>query len=79
MAGKHCNGTATDQPYVRESKAYCEGRAAATAGALVGTNPHPATSRDGVLWIAGFDSYAGGVGSALPQDCCADPAYDGVP
>lgn len=27
-----CNGTGTDQPYLRESKAYCEGRALAAAG-----------------------------------------------
>ena len=79
MAGKICKGDTTN-PKIRESRAYCEGRAAATGGALKTTNPHADTaSDDHVAWDSGWDSYAAGVGTALPQDCCADVAYDGVP
>lgn len=78
MAGKVCKGDTTN-PKLKESRAYCEGRAAAVAGALISTNPHADTaSADHVAWDAGHASYNGGVGSPEAQDCCADLAYDGV-
>ena len=79
MPGSLCNGTATDAPLVRESRAYCEGREAAYGGAADTTNPHSADTRDNALWASGHASYAAGVGSPLQRDCCAIPAYDGVP
>lgn len=79
MPGKRCNGVATEDPTIRESSAYCEGRLAATNGAALGTNPHPTGTRDNAMWASGHGSYNGGTGSALPLDCCAVPAYDGVP
>ena len=77
MPGKFCNGVPADQPYVRESRAYCEGREAAYGGAVLGDNPHPVGTRDHDLWDSGHASYAGGVGSPLAQDCCPRPAYSG--
>lgn len=79
MPGKLCNGTATDSPKLKESKAYCEGRKAAIDGDALGDNPHPVGESDHDAWDAGHASYAGGVGTALPRDCCADLGYDGVP
>ena len=73
MPGKLCNGTPTDQPYISNSRAYCEGRAAAVAGALITTNPH-ALEPDKSFWDDGWNSYNGGVGTPF-QDCCADPGY----
>ncbi len=184
MPGKLCNGVAADQPYVNDSKAYCEGRGYATGGGAI-TQATGTTgvevANTGLTWTAkapgdgkrvvladpgaidaalsvqlvfgvltvllatdgagdpsstaaeviaaveadsaaaafvgvvdtgastgagtvsaeeiiltgssfpsmgyvqgedfqrGFTSYQGGVGTVLPQDCCADPAYDGVP
>ena len=47
--------------------------------ALSGTTiDYLAGSRAALAYVAGFGSYNGGVGTALAQDCCADPAYDGV-
>ena len=73
-----CHGSSDAGPVqLRDSKAYAEGREAAVAGALIGTNPHPAGSSANAFWDAGHGSYAGGVGSPLPRDCCADIAYSG--
>lgn len=79
MAGSLCDGTPTNQPYVNASRAYCEGRAVAVAGGLIGDNPHATGSEDGTAWAKGFNSYNGGVGAAQAQDCCADVAYNGIP
>jgi len=69
-----CDGT-TNVPTLRESKAYCEGRAAAAAGALVGTNPHPSGSAAATRWAAGFGTWVLDP-DGVAQDCCAD-AYGG--
>lgn len=70
MANK-CSGKPSDQPTVRETKAYCEGRDAAAAGALEGTNPHQAGTRDELLWDNGFSSWAEDPANLPDQDCCA--------
>ena len=75
MSGKLCNGTGTDQPYLRESKGYCEGRAAAAAGVLKAANP-AAAGRDEDMWDAGWDSWTDDPG-AVTQDCCALPPGGG--
>ncbi len=65
MPGKLCP--------IPDSRAYCEGRAAAIAGTLVGANPHPANSPSAVSWAAGHGSDAEDpTGWALGRDCCAD-------
>lgn len=71
MPGKLCNGT-TDVVLPRNSRAYCEGRAAAVAGALVGTNPHPANTPDNVAWAAGHASHTADPATLPARDCCAD-------
>lgn len=68
---KLCNGVPTDQPIPRNATAYCEGRRAAAAGALVGTNPH-ALDPDSANWIRGFDSWTADPAGLPVQDCCAD-------
>ena len=73
-----CHGLGDVGPVqLRNSKAYAEGREAATNGAALGTNPHPSGSAANASWADGHASYAGGVGSPLPRDCCADIAYSG--
>ena len=75
-----CNGQEDYGPVqLLDSKAYCEGRAYAVGGGLKADNPHEAGSFAAEAWDLGHDSYAAGVGSPLPRDCCADVAYDGVP
>jgi hypothetical protein len=32
---------------------------------------------DVIAWERGYDSYNGGIGTALTRDCCAIPAYTG--
>lgn len=68
MPGKIC----PDTNRLRESKAYCEGRAAAAAGADVGTNPHPAGSVDGQTWSTGHATWVNDPVLGPGQDCCAD-------
>jgi hypothetical protein len=70
-----CNGT-NDVPKLRESKAYCEGRAANAAGALLATNPHPTWSTDHTAWDLGHASWELDPAAGPGQDCCAD-AYGG--
>jgi len=75
MSGKQCNGIADSGAVTKRlSKAYCEGRAAASAGLLVGDNPHPSGSGEYVSWDNGFDSWTAdpATGPATGQDCCAD-------
>ena len=74
-----CDGATGGPVKLRNSKAYAEGREHAVDGGLVGDDPHPSGSEASTAWVAGFDSYNGGVGTALERDCCADTAYDGVP
>lgn len=74
MSGKVCKGD-TENPKLRESRSYCEGRAAAIAGDLKTTNPHADTaSDDHVAWDDGWDSHGGG--TAWARDCCADLGSD---
>lgn len=79
MSNRCDGGTSTGPVPLVQSKAYCEGRAHAVAGGLVGDDPHPSGSDASTAWVAGFNSYNAGVGTALARDCCADLAYDGVP
>ena len=44
-------GTQSDKSKV--ARAYCEGRAAAAAGALIGTNPNTAQGAKEVAWSSG--------------------------
>ena len=64
MSGKLCDGS-TNNPTGKESKAFCEGRAA-RAAAAVPVNPHPTGSADGLAWARGVTSKA----SAEPDGCC---------
>lgn len=75
MPGKLCNGT-NNTVCIRESKAYCEGRAAAAAGVLVGSNPFAAGTDNYVNWDNGWDSWAADPAAGPGQDCCA-VAYGG--
>jgi hypothetical protein len=80
MAGKMCDGTIEVPSNPILSRAYCEGRNVATNGGALTDNPHDGDGTpEETAWDTGFNSYNGGVGTALAQDCCADPAYDGVP
>ncbi len=67
---KRCNGVATDSPTIRNTVAYCEGRAAAAAGALVGTNPH-ASEPDATNWANGHESWTADPAGFPSRDCCA--------
>ncbi len=66
MPGKLCNGS-EDMGWVKESKAFCEGRAA-RAAAVSPTNPHESGSDAADAWDAGVASKV-----ASPDDhaCCA--------
>jgi len=75
MPGKLCDGTTNGHYHINSSSAYCEGRAAAAAEALVGTNPHEANSELNVVWTSGFDSWAADPDTGGP-DCC-DIAFGG--
>jgi hypothetical protein len=54
MPGKLCYGSADGGFHPVLSKAYCEGRAAEAAGALIGTDPHVADSPASLAWLRGF-------------------------
>ena len=75
--GNRCNGVGTDQPFVNESRAYCDGRTAAAQGALKATNPFAHDPRNETLWDDGWDSWTAVSGNPPgDQDCCAH-AYGG--
>lgn len=60
MAGKLNYTSSAPQGNVlgrKTAKAYAEGRIAKIAGLLVTANPLPATSPDGIAWIAGWTQY----------------------
>lgn len=80
MPGVFCNGVDTDQPYVSESRAYCEGmlyRAGGTAlQRPITDNPHAVASDpiDNANWDRGWtlaDDNAGGTISKADAGCCA--------
>ena len=74
--GKLCDGTTENAAKpIKDSKAYCEGRAAAAAGALVGTNPHLDGSDAATAWAAGHGSWAENP-AGVARDCCS-VAYGG--
>ncbi len=66
MPGKLCNGS-DDMGLIKESRAYCEGRAARAASATP-TNPHESGSDAADAWDAGVASKV-----SAPDDhaCCA--------
>lgn len=65
MPGKLCDGT-VENPTKKESKAFCEGRAARAASATP-TNPHAAGTDDAAAWDRGVASKV-----SAPNDhaCC---------
>lgn len=67
-----CDGVGGGPIQLRNSKAYCEGREAAAAGALIGTNPHVAGSEAAASWDAGHDSWTEDPAGAPARDCCAN-------
>ncbi len=74
--GHRCNGVETDQPFVNESRAYCDGRTAAAQGALKTTNPLAHDPRNEALWDDGWDSWGADPAGLTQRDCCAH-AYGG--
>ena len=85
MAGKQCpenyqsepvhggTGNTSVKPRARDSKAFCEGRAAYVNGALKTTNPHTGLDAESALaWDSGWEN-ANALGDNVPQDqtCCA--------
>ena len=75
MAGKMCMGTTSVPRSPKLSHAYCEGRQAAAAGALIGTNPHTIAGEAATAWAAGHTSWTADP-AGVAGDCCAD-AYGG--
>ncbi len=73
MAGKWCDGSGNNQKF-RESKAYCEGRAA-RAAEVTPTNPHPSGSADADAWDRGVASKV----AAEPDGCCAPTGAAAIP
>lgn len=73
MAGKICDGS-TANPKIRESRAFCEGRAA-RAAAAVPVNPHPADSADAAAWDRGVASKV----AADPDGCCGPTGAAATP
>ncbi len=79
MPGQWCNGVDTDQPYVIESRAYCEGMAYRQGGTAVQRpktdNPFPTWDTvNRANWDRGWDvadAAAGGTISAANAGCCA--------
>ena len=74
--GNRCNGVGTDQPFVNESRAYCDGRTAAAQGADKTTNPFAHDPRNETLWDDGWDSWGADPTGLTQRDCCAH-AYGG--
>ena len=66
-----CDGLGGGPPQLKNSRAYCEGREAAVAGALVGTNPHAAGSEAATSWANGHATWSTDPSLGGP-DCCAD-------
>lgn len=80
MPGKFCNGKPTEQPFVKESQAYCEGMAYRAGGTAVQRpvtddpygNDRPVES---AAWIRGWsaaEAVAQGSGTITGADagCC---------
>ena len=74
MPGKLCYGSTNNGYHPKLSKAYCEGRAAAAAGILVGENPHEA-SEAATAWSTGYATWVNDPSLGGP-DCC-DTAFGG--
>ena len=79
MPGTYCNGKPEEQPFVKESQAFCEGmlyRAGGTGAERPVTddpfgNDSPTES---AAWVRGWgvaDAAAGGTISATDAGCCA--------
>lgn len=62
---KRCDGS-VENPTIKESRAFCEGRAARAASASP-TNPHPAGTDDAAAWDRGVASK---VASPNDHGCC---------
>ena len=65
MPGKICDGS-TNNPKIKESRAFCDGRAARAASATP-TNPHTAGTPEAEAWDRGVASKV----AAEPDGCCA--------
>ena len=72
MPGKACAENPSARVIARETRAYCEGRAANKAGAAKTTNPHVASGRAEAVWNAGWDSWTADPAGYPSRDCCAD-------
>jgi hypothetical protein len=66
MPGKLCNGSSTSTPTIRDSRAFCEGRAA-RAAEVSPTNPYTSGTAEYAAWALGVTSKA----SSDPDGCCA--------
>ena len=62
---KRCDGS-VENPTLKESRAFCEGRAARVASTTP-TNPHPAGSADALAWARGVASK---VSNPSDHYCC---------
>lgn len=71
MPSKRCNGSMVEDPTIRNSRSYCEGRTAAALGGGLGDNPHPSGAVDNVNWARGFSSWLDDPSKyPLGRDCC---------
>ena len=75
MSGKLCAGGAISQPKLRQSKAYCQGRAAAIAGDTIDQSPYDdrGDRASNLAWYSGYYSAIEGAPEFFLRDCCAEP------
>lgn len=74
MAGKICTGVKDNTgapPVIKESRAFCEGRAAQIAGDLIGTNPYTAQGAAMDIEKQAWDRGHNSATAAEPKGCCA--------
>lgn len=71
MAGQLCSGHKIKNAKVKNSKAYCEGRAGAKAGMGTSDNPHAEGSDANEAWDDGIQSWLTNPDEGS-RDCCAD-------
>lgn len=73
-----CDGRGILGPVqLTNSRAYCEGLAAAAAGEAVGTDPHPAGSEAAAAWITGHVNWAKDPANLPEQSNCCAHAFGG--
>jgi hypothetical protein len=70
MPGKLCYGQPTQSAasaFLRESKAFCEGRSTQINGGSINDNPHNEDKTEATVWAAGFNAALAGD----DKGCCA--------